>query len=402
MTDATADVLIIGGGIVGLATAYQLGRLHPGRSVVLVEKEPELAAHQTGHNSGVLHSGVYYKPGSLKASLCRSGKKEMEELCEREPIPYERCGKVIVAADDEEVPRLAALLDRARANGVVCNWIDAARLREIEPHVRGVKAIHVPETAITNYRLVAGHLAKHVEAAGGVVVTGAAVTALREAEEDVVVETTAGAFTARIAVNCGGLQSDRLAALAGQTPSARIVPFRGEYYYLTPSARRLCRNLIYPTPDPRFPFLGVHFTRLISGEVKAGPNAVLALAREGYTRGAFALRDLGEVLAYRGFRKLAARHWRTGAEEIWRSFSKTAFTKALQRLIPEIVESDLDGETSGVRAQAVAADGTLLDDFCFSGSRRVLNVVNAPSPAATASLAIGRHIVREVETRFER
>jgi L-2-hydroxyglutarate oxidase len=402
MTDANVDVLIIGGGIVGLATAYQLGRLQPGRRVVLVEKEPELAMHQTGHNSGVLHSGVYYKPGSLKASLCRSGKKEMEALCERESIPFERCGKVIVATDDEEVPRLAALFERACANGVVCSWTDASRLHELEPHARGVKAIHVPETAITNYGLVAAHLAKCIEAAGGVVVRSAAVTALQETERDVTVETTAGVFVAGVAVNCGGLQSDRLAVLAGQSPPARIVPFRGEYYYLTPAARELCRNLIYPTPDPRFPFLGVHFTRLISGEVKAGPNAVLALAREGYTRTAFALRDLREVLAYRGFRKLATVHWRTGADEMWRSFSKAAFTRALQRLIPEIKESDLKGEASGVRAQAVAADGTLLDDFCFSGSRRVLNVINAPSPAATASLAIGRHIVREIESRFER
>lgn len=400
MTDARCDVLIIGGGIVGLATAYQLTLRHPAKRIIVVEKEPELAQHQTGHNSGVVHSGVYYTPGSLKASLCRRGKAALEEFCRRESIPFERCGKVIVAVDDSEIARLEALFARARANGAACTLIDASELREREPHVRGVKAIHVPETAITDFRAVSLRIAELITAAGGQIVTRAAVTRLRHEDASIVVETTAGAYAASFAVNCGGLQSDRLAALAGEQPAARIVPFRGEYYYLTADARRLCRNLIYPCPDPRFPFLGVHFTRLISGDVKAGPNAVLALAREGYGKSSFSLRDAVEIAGFGGFRRLAARYWKTGAMEVWRSFSKRAFTKALQRLIPEITVRDLKGQTAGVRAQAVASDGSLLDDFCFSGEGRLLNVLNAPSPAATASLAIGEHVVSVLEDRF--
>lgn len=400
MTDGRGDVLIIGGGIVGLATAYQLTLRHPAKRIIVVEKEAELARHQTGHNSGVVHSGVYYAPGSLKASLCRRGKAALEEFCGRESIPLERCGKVIVAVDDSEIPRLEALFVRAQANGAACSLIDTTQLREIEPHVRGVRAIHVPETAITNFRAVAIRFAELIEAAGGRIVTSAAVTALRTESDGLVAETTAGSYAAHFAVNCGGLQSDRLAALTGEPPVTRIVPFRGEYYYLTPEARRFCRNLIYPTPDPRFPFLGVHFTRLISGDVKAGPNAVLALAREGYGRTSFSFRDAGQIAGYAGFRRLAARYWKTGAAEVWRSFSKSAFTKALQRLIPEITTGDLSGETAGVRAQAVAPDGSLLDDFCFSGSGRLLHVLNAPSPAATASLAIGEHIAGVLEERF--
>lgn len=400
MTHSSADVLVIGAGIVGAATAYQLALRHPTKRVTVIEKEREIAQHQTGHTSGVVHSGVYYKPGSMKAVLCRRGKLALEEFCRREDLPFERCGKVVVAVDQSEIPRLRALFERGQANGVECQMIDAARLKEIEPHARGVNAIHVPETAITDFRAVCHRLLRHVIAKGGAVVTGAEVTSLRQSNTDVITETTGGAFVAKFVVNCGGLQSDRLAALSGELPPARIVPFRGEYYYLTPEARPFCRNLVYPTPDPRFPFLGVHFTRLITGEVKAGPNAVLAFAREGYDKRTVVLRDLGETLSYNGFRTLVARHWRMGMEEMWRSFSKTAFTRALQRLVPEINESHLAGETAGVRAQAVAPDGSLLDDFCFFGNRRLLNVVNAPSPAATASLAIGDYIVRELEGRF--
>ncbi len=400
MIEGKTDVLVIGGGIVGAATAYQLGLRHPAMRVTIIEKEPVPAHHQTGHNSGVVHSGIYYKPGSLKASLCRSGKQALEQFCIREQIPLERCGKVVVAADENDLPSLEALFDRGRANGVACEIVNAGRLAEIEPHVRGVKAIHIPETAITDFRAVCERMLRCVESRDGILVTGAELTGLRHFDAEIVAETTGGAWAAKFLVNCGGLQSDRIAAMTGERVPARIVPFRGEYYYLTPNARKLCRNLIYPTPDPHFPFLGVHLTRLVSGEVKAGPNAVLAFAREGYAKSKVVLRDLKETISYRGFRKLAARHWRMGLEEMWRSVSKAAFTKALQRLVPEIAESDLDGETAGVRAQAVATDGSLLDDFCFAGTKRVLNVINAPSPAATASLSIGEYIVRELEGRF--
>lgn len=387
------DVAIFGGGIVGLATAYELTRRFPGRRVLVLEKEATLAAHQTGHNSGVLHSGMYYRPGSLRAENCRTGKAAMEAFCAAEGIPYELCGKVIVAVTEDELPALQDILERGTANGVRCETIGRERLLEIEPSAAGIRAIHVPEAGIVNYRQVAERLAAIVAEREGRIVTSARVTGLRREADRVVVETAAGAFEARYAVNCTGLHSDRTTALSGVAPDVRIVPFRGEFYELRPEARHLVRGLIYPVPDTRFPFLGVHFTKTIHGGVECGPNAVLAFAREGYRKTDINLRDLFESLAWPGFRKMALKHWRKGAGEMWRSFSKRAFVRALRRLLPEIRGEHLETAPSGVRAQAIGRDGLLVDDFVIQQSDRVVNVCNAPSPAATASLNIGRLIV---------
>ncbi|MEQ8848208.1 L-2-hydroxyglutarate oxidase [Botrimarina sp.] len=392
MPDHT-DLVVIGGGIVGLATAWRFVERRPGSTVVVLEKEDAVARHQTGHNSGVLHSGIYYKPGSLKAINCREGKRAMEAFCEQEGVPYELCGKVIVAVDHEQVPALEKIYERGQANGVRCERIGVERLAELEPHTAGVAAIHVPETGIVDYGAVCRRLAEKLFAAGGRVVTGARATALKQAGAEVVVTTTAGDFAADRAVNCAGLQSDRVAKMGGATPGAKIVPFRGEYFELKPSAQHLCRNLIYPTPDPAFPFLGVHFTRMIQGGVECGPNAVLALAREGYGKTTLNVKDLAESLSYGGFLKLAAKHWRMGAGEMWRSASKAAFVRALQRLVPEITADALVPAPAGVRAQAVLPDGSMVDDFLIEQNGRVVNVLNAPSPAATASLNIGSLVV---------
>ncbi|MBL9080983.1 MAG: L-2-hydroxyglutarate oxidase, partial [Planctomycetales bacterium] len=385
----TTDVVVIGGGIVGLATAYQLTKLRPGAGVIVFEKEPQPAMHQTGHNSGVLHSGIYYKPGSLRALNCRSGKRLMEEFCAQENIPFDICGKVIVACSEDELPGLKKIFERGQANGVDCAMIDRPRLCEIEPHTAGIAAIHVPEAGIVNYGAVCRRLVEIVEQAGGRFVVNAAVTGLRQEADYVTVESRAGEFRARWVVNCTGLQSDRTTRLSGKEPEVKIVPFRGEYFELHDSAKRLCRNLIYPVPDPNFPFLGVHFTRMINGDVECGPNAVLAFAREGYRKRNINLRDLAETLTYPGFLRLAAKYWRTGCGEMWRSFSKAAFVKALQRLVPEIQASDLEAAPAGVRAMALARDGSIVDDFVIEEHRRVVNVCNAPSPAATSSLQIG-------------
>lgn len=394
------DVLVIGGGIVGLATAYSLLKARPGLRVRLLEKEAGLAQHQTGHNSGVLHSGIYYKPGSLKAQTCLAGRATMLDFCEAEGIPVTLCGKVIVAVDGADVPRLDALYERALANGVLCEAIGPERLAEIEPHAAGVKALHLPKAGVVDFRRVSQRLAERIEESGGQVITGAEVTGLQERTAGVVVQSKAGDFEARTVINCGGLHSDRLVRLSGREPTARIVPFRGEYYTLRPEAEHLCRALIYPVPDPWFPFLGVHFTRTAWGEVECGPNAVLALAREGYRKTDVNLRDLGQTLAYRGFRKLAARYWRMGAGEIVRSFSKGAFVKALQRLMPDIAARHLEPAGAGVRAQAVAPDGSMVDDFAFVETARIVHVINAPSPAATASLSIGATVARKVGERL--
>jgi L-2-hydroxyglutarate oxidase len=397
---AQIDVLVVGGGILGLATSHCLLARRPGTSIVVLEKEPAIARHQTGHNSGVLHSGIYYTPGSLKATNCRVGKSEMERFCAEEAIPYEICGKVIVAVTEAERPRLEALLERGRANGVRCERIVRERLRELEPHAAGVEALHVPETGIVDYRLVCERLAARIADRGGHVVTGAQADAFSQVGNRTIVSTSAGEYDARIVVNCAGLQSDRVTRLAGGRPPARIVPFRGEYFELVPQKRHLCRNLIYPVPDPAFPFLGVHFTRRIGGGVECGPNAVIALAREGYTKGTVNLRDMWETLTYGGFLRLARRHWRTGAGEVWRSINKRAFTHALRRLLPEIAESDLEPAPSGVRAQAVAPDGSMVDDFLIVEDERAVHVNNAPSPAATASLEIGRVVAERVMARL--
>jgi L-2-hydroxyglutarate oxidase len=396
----TTDVLIVGGGIVGLATAYDLTRRFPGRRVVLVEKEPALAFHQTGRNSGVLHSGIYYKPGSLRAQNCRTGKLAMEQFCAVEGVDFDICGKVIVAVSEEEVPALHRILERGQANGVKCELIDRARLNELEPHTAGIAAIHVPEAGIVDFPGVCQKLAQRFEEAGGQIVFKARVTAMNQQNGSVVVSTTAGEFQAQYVITCAGLHSDRVARMSGQQVDAKIVPFRGEYFELKPEAQHLCRNLIYPVPDPNFPFLGVHFTRLIHGGVECGPNAVLAFAREGYFKRNISLRDLADTLTYSGFLRLAAKYWRTGAGEMWRSFSKRAFTKALQRLIPEIREEHLVTAPSGVRAQAIAPDGSIIDDFWILETERVVNVCNAPSPAATAALNVGRIVVDKLATRW--
>jgi L-2-hydroxyglutarate oxidase LhgO len=396
----SSDVLVVGGGIVGLATAYQLTQHHPQLRVVLLEKESRLAMHQSGRNSGVLHSGIYYKPGSIKAQTCRRGKALLQVFCEQESIPYEICGKVIVAIHEREIPTLQMLFERGLANGVQCEIISAERLRELEPHAAGMRAIHVWEAGIVDFRKVCERLAQRIRESNGEVLMGARVVSIRESSAEVVVHTTQGDFTARYLVNCAGLYSDYLARLSGVVPPARIVPFRGEYFQLTDEARFLCRNLIYPVPDPRFPFLGVHFTRTIAGEVECGPNAVLAFAREGYEKTSVNLRELWETLTYPGFLRLTWRYWRTGLGELWRSLNKKAFVRALQRLVPEVKPEHLRPAPAGVRAQAVDRSGRLVDDFLWVDTVRTVHVLNAPSPAATASLAIGEQIAQRVVQRF--
>lgn len=392
-------MLIVGGGIVGLATAYQLSQRYPRWGIRVLEKETKVGAHQSSRNSGVLHSGIYYKPGSWKALTCRRGKQLMQEFCEREGVPFEVCGKVIVATRESELPLLHQLYERGQANGVCCQLISASQLRELEPHAAGLQAIHVSETGIVDYPRVCQKLAELVNQSGGEVVTGARVIGIREEAQQVVVHTTRGDYTARFLVNCAGLYSDRVAELSGVKVTVRIVPFRGEYYQLAPEARYLCRNLIYPVPDPRFPFLGVHFTRTISGEVECGPNAVLAFAREGYHKTDLCWRELAYTLRYPGFWRLASRHWRIGLGEIWRSLSRRAFVRSLQRLVPDVIEAHLLPAPAGVRAQAVAIDGKLVDDFLWVDTNRAIHVLNAPSPAATASLAIGEQIVQKLMER---
>lgn len=394
-------VAIIGGGIVGLATAYRLTRRYPDHQITILEKEAGLAEHQTGRNSGVLHSGIYYKPGSLKAINCRQGKLAMQEFCAAEEIPFELCGKVIVAIDERDLPSLEKIHERGLANGVKCELISKERLAELEPHAAGVRALHVPEAGIVDYKAVCQRLAEHIVAAGGKILTGTRVERITNRTEGVVVHSTSGDVQADYLVNCAGLHSDRVTALSGQATTAQIIPFRGEYFELRPAAARLCRNLIYPTPDPQFPFLGVHFTRMIHGGVECGPNAVLAFAREGYFLRDVNLRDLWETLAFGGFRKMARKHWRMGLGELWRSMSKQAFVRALQRLVPAIQADDLMPAPAGIRAQAVLPDGMLVDDFLFQESERVVNVCNAPSPAATAALNVGSLIVDRLAERFD-
>jgi len=394
------DVAILGGGIVGLATAYRITERFPDISVTVLEKEARIARHQTGHNSGVLHSGIYYRPGSLRATNCRDGKKAMQDFCEREGIAYELCGKVIVAVADWEVLALERIYERGQANGVQCELIEQDRLHELEPHATGIRAIHVPESGIVDFVEVCERLAQRVSERSGTVVTGARVTKIDHSHGQVHLETTAGDFEAQYLVNCTGLHCDRVTRAAGQDPDTKIVPFRGEYYELVPGAHHLCRALIYPVPDPRFPFLGVHFTRLIHGGVECGPNAVLAFAREGYRKRDINLVDLFESLTYPGFLRIAARHWRMGMGEMWRSVSKRAFVKALQRLMPEVRKEHLKPVPAGVRAQALGRDGALVDDFLVRESERMVHVLNAPSPAATASLNIGNLIAEKLATRF--
>jgi L-2-hydroxyglutarate oxidase LhgO len=393
MSVTRVDAVVIGAGIVGLATALALIRGRPGLSVVVLEKESAIAAHQTGRNSGVIHAGLYYKPGSLKARTCARGRALLERFCEEHDVPFERCGKVVVATERSEIPRLDELARRGQANGLLAvRRIGQDELREREPHAAGLEALFVPDTGIVDYGEVARAYASELTRHGAQVHTGAEVIAIDRRNGSVVVQSRAIEVEARVLVACAGLESDRVARLAGLTLDVSILPFRGEYWMLTPERQALVRNLIYPVPDPTFPFLGVHFTRRIGGGIEAGPNAVLALAREGYTRTSFDLRDTWDVATWPGFWRMAQRHWRAGISEQWRSLSRNAFARACARLVPEIQPTDLRPGGAGVRAQAVARNGALLDDFEIRHAERMVHVLNAPSPAATASLAIGDEI----------
>jgi (S)-2-hydroxyglutarate dehydrogenase len=390
------DCVVIGGGIVGLSVAWTLLEKKPGIRIAVLEKEDGWARHQTGRNSGVMHSGIYYKPGSLKAKLCREGNRRLVEFCQHYGIRYEACGKVIVATTASELPLMDKLYERGIANGLVAEKLSAAEVNEIEPHVRCLAGIRVPSTGIVDFVGVCRKLAELIAAGGGELQLGTKVQGFHLDGNGGVLETSKNTLTARWVINCAGLHSDRVAKLAGAEPGARIVPFRGEYYELRPERRSLVRGLIYPVPDPNFPFLGVHFTRMIDGSVHAGPNAVLSLKREGYHRTSFDLRDFIDTMSYAGFWRLASKHAKSGLEEMYRSFSKKAFVRSLQKLIPEIREQDLVPGEAGVRAQALRPDGGLVDDFLIVHGPSAIHVCNAPSPAATASLEIARVIAENI------
>ncbi len=393
MSETSCDIAIVGGGIVGLATALALSERVPRLRLAVLEKESRLAAHQSSHNSGVIHAGIYYTPGSYKACLCVEGVKLMLTFCDMYGIQYERCGKVIVATSPEELPRLAQLYKRGVANGVAgLERIGPERVREIEPHANALAAIYSPATGIIDFGKVSMTMASVLRGRETAILTGARVGRIVSANGGVVLETASGTVCARALINCAGLYADRVARLMGVRTDVRIIPFRGEYYNLVPDRRHLVRGLIYPAPDPAFPFLGVHFTRTIHGGVEAGPNAVLAFAREGYTYRHIRLGEVAGMVAYPGLWRMAARYWRMGLYEVYRSLSRSAFVRALQRLVPEISPADLEPGGAGVRAQAVEKDGTLVDDFRIVETPKAIHVLNAPSPAATASLAIGRHI----------
>jgi len=388
------DVAIIGGGIVGLATAYRLTQQYPDLSLTVLEKESQVGVHQTGHNSGVIHSGVFYTPGSLKAENCRKGKRALVDFCEEKDVPYEMCGKVVVATEESEVPELRRIEEKGRKNNVECSRIGPERLRELEPHTRGVEALHVPEAGIVDYAGVAQALADHLTDRGYTVRTDATVRELRVEAGEVTIGSSAGDVRALQVVNCAGLYADDVARMSGQENlDVQIVPFRGEYYELVPERRSLCRNLIYPVPDPSFPFLGVHFTRMIDGRVECGPSAVLAFAREGYHLTDVDWRELWEILTFPGVQRLARRHWSRGLRELLQSFSKRAYVRAARHLIPEIQMDDVVKARAGVRAQALHPDGQLEDDFLIQKTKRVVNVINAASPAATSALNIGALVI---------
>jgi L-2-hydroxyglutarate oxidase len=397
----TFDVAVIGGGIVGAATAMAL-TARPGTSVVIIEKEKELAAHQTGNNSGVIHSGLYYKPGSLKAANCAAGREAMHRFCADHGVAHEICGKVVVAVCEEELPALAELERRGRANGLTgLRRVGPGELRELEPHVAGIAGLHVPETGIADFVAATRAFAGIAAERGAELRLGVRLLRAKADGGELILETDAGAIRARGLVNCAGLYSDVVARACGVEPGLRIVPFRGEYYELAPERCHLVRNLVYPVPDPRFPFLGVHFTRMVRGGVEAGPNAVLALRREGYGRFSFSLPDVASYVTSPGFWRMARRFWRTGLAEQRRSLSKRSFVEALRRLVPELRAEDVRRAGAGVRAQALAEDGSLVDDFRIVEAERMIHVLNAPSPAATASIAIGEAIAGLAARRFE-
>lgn len=390
-------MIIAGGGIVGLATAYQLKKQNPNLGVLLLEKESCIARHQTGHNSGVIHSGIYYKPGSLKAKNCIEGYEALLQFAKEHEIPYDLCGKIIVATSRKEVPAMENVLQRGIENGLQgLKRLSAEELPEYEPYVNGVAGIFVPQTGIIDYKKVSSAYLKEFQSMGGQLMLNTEVMDIKRGNGKTEVITEKETHIAKVFVNCGGLFSDRIARMTNEKLGVRIVPFRGEYYMLKPSKQYLVKNLIYPVPDPNFPFLGVHFTRMIGGGVEAGPNAVFAFKREGYHRTDFNLKDFMESIGWKGFRKVAAKYWQTGMGEFYRSYSKTAFTKALQNLIPDIKTSDLVPAEAGVRAQACSKDGGLVDDFLFDESEGIVHVLNAPSPAATSSLAIGKTISEKV------
>jgi L-2-hydroxyglutarate oxidase len=396
------EVVVIGGGIIGLATAWRVLVRRPHTKLVVIEKEDGLAKHQSGRNSGVLHSGIYYRPGTLKATNCRQGRKIMIEFCRKFRIPHEVCGKVIVATDDAQRDALERLRQRAKANGVPAELIDVNRLRELEPHVRGVAGLHVPDAGIVDFPAVCKRLARQIEKGGGEIRLNSRVEHIKPLEDSVIVATQDSALEVKLVINCAGLYSDRVARAAGMKPSVRIIPFRGEYYTLNYDKRELCRNLIYPVPDPRFPFLGVHLTRTIQGPIECGPNAVLAMAREGYRKRDVRARDVWETFTWPGFLRVAGRHCVSGGGELWRSLSKAAFTRQVRKLVPDVTAADLTPAPAGVRAQAVSRHGELIDDFHIDESASMIHVLSAPSPAATASLSIGKMVAQRVMARLGR
>jgi (S)-2-hydroxyglutarate dehydrogenase len=393
----THDIVVVGGGIVGLATAFRLLETRPALRLVLLEKENALAQHQSGHNSGVLHSGLYYKPGSEKAKLAVGGLRKMVAFCREHGIAYSQCGKIVIATTSEELPRLESLWERGNANGLLgLRKLAPEQIKDIEPHAAGLAAIHVPQEGIVDYPAVCQKLGDLIRQHGGEIRLNAELLKLNFNANEWIAETSSGELRARFIITCGGLQADRLVKASGQIPTAKIIPFRGEYYKIKPNRQHLVRHLIYPVPDPRFPFLGVHFTRLIGGGIEAGPNAVLALAREGYRWSNINLRDFSETLCFPGFWRFLAAYPTMCSYEIRRSFSKREFCRSLQKLVPEIQEDDLEPSGAGVRAQAMTPEGKPVEDFCFAEARGILHVVNAPSPAATASLAIGQRIAERV------
>jgi (S)-2-hydroxyglutarate dehydrogenase len=396
------DCLMIGGGIVGLATAHKLLEAKPDLKILLVEKEDGIAKHQTGNNSGVIHSGLYYKPGSLKATNCIRGYEMLLEFAQKHSIPYDLCGKVVVATNEQQIPLLQNLYDRGIENGLdKITRISRAELKEIEPHCAGVDALKVPYTGIIDYKEVSKKLGELIREAGGEIMLSTKVLGIKPEGKGAIVRTDNGEFSARLIINCAGLYSDKIAALTHPDIQVRIIPFRGEYYMLKPEAQSLVKHLIYPVPDPNFPFLGVHFTRMIEGGIEAGPNAVFAFKREGYTKTSIDLKELWGSLSWPGFRKVATKYWKTGIGEYYRSFNKSAFTRALQELIPEVSEKDLVPAGAGVRAQACDRSGGLIDDFAFLEKDFIIHVLNAPSPAATSSLSIGKTISEMALTRFQ-